>query len=155
MGSTTSKRLKRVYTVYERYVNEYGDGTIPGHVIGAALSGGDEWAKVQDEWATEDATFPWKAGDTLTALPDEWWEWLNSAPAGTVIDTKLLDGTTRRYRKTEVQVRVRAWSTTLDEYLWELHGEGGSAASTSILVNLSDDVMFVEVPPYETPVTAE
>jgi hypothetical protein len=154
MGSTTSKRLKRVYTVYERYVNEYGDGTIPGHVIGAALSGGDEWAKVQDEWATEDATFPWKAGDRLNALPDEWWEWLNSAPEGTVIDIKLPGGSNRRYRKTDVQARVRGFfNTTLDEYMWE--ASGGASASTSIISELADDVMFVEVPPYETPVTAE
>jgi hypothetical protein len=153
MGSTTSKRLKRVYTVYERYVNEYGDGEIPGHVIGAALSGGDEWAKVQDEWATEDAGFPWKAGDTLTARPDEWWEWLNSAPEGTVIDIKLPGGSNRRYRKTDVQARVRAFNTTLDEYMWE--ASGGASASTSIISELADDVMFVEVPPYETPVTAE
>src|SRR5690606_6088672 len=153
MGSTTSKRLKRVYTVYERYVNDYGDGEILGHVIGAALSGGDEWAKVQDEWATEDATFPWKAGDRLTALPDEWWDWLNSAPAGTVIDIKLPGGSNRRFRKTDVQVRVRAFNTTLDEYMLEAYYQ--SSACNSIISELADDILFVEVPPYETPATAE
>lgn len=153
MGSTTSKRLKRVYTVYERYVNEYEDGDIPGHVIGAALRGGDEWGNVQAEWAIEDAGFPWKAGDRLNALPDEWWEWLNSAPEGTVIDIKIPGGSNRRYRKTDVQVRVRAFNTTLDEYMWE--ASYGASASTSIISELADDVMFVEVPPYKDPATAE
>jgi hypothetical protein len=154
MGSTTSKRLKRVYAVYERYDGEgYGDASIPSEDLWAALRGGDEWDAVQSEWATEDAGFPWKAGDTLNALPDEWWEWLNCAPEGTVIDIKLPGGSNRRYRKTDVQARVRAFNTTLDEYMWE--ASGGASASTSIISELADDVMFVEVPPYKTPVTAE
>jgi hypothetical protein len=154
MVSTTSKRLKRVYSVYERYDGEgYGDANIPSGTLWAALKGGDEWAKVQSEWAAEDAGFPWKAGDVFTALPGEWWEWLNSAPEGTVIDIKLPGGSNRRYRKTDVQVRVRAFNTTLDEYMWE--ASYGASASTSIISELADDVMFVEVPPYETPATAE
>ena len=156
MGSTTSKRLKRVYTVYERYVNEYGYGEIPGHVVTAALSGGDEWAKVQAEWAAEDATFPWKAGDTLSD-PDGAHEWLEAAPVGTVVSYLTFGGDLdlRVYEKTARTVSVPgrpAWGQR--DHVWVPITTGAPPVGTEALLRDGAILRFEKVPD-ETPVTAE